>query len=252
MTDRRIIIGAIGGDKQAAASEAFGASVARAGCILLTGGKPQHGGEVKDASMRGAISVEAQGLAARLVGIIPSSVTTWDEIHPRRLILYTGLEHNVRNVINGLTPDVLIVFGGGRGTLAEAAFALAAGKPLFLTFGSTAEALARLRRNFGKFFGEGSPFERDVDVYLRAPVRAYQDAWERPPSTPELKDRLAEFLAKTPDLPAGPDDLVASCRAAVPDTARFTETGFPGLPGDAQAKARFEEIIVRLSEEAPT
>jgi uncharacterized protein (TIGR00725 family) len=247
MIDRGIIIGAIGGDGQESCAAAFGESLARAGCILLTGGRPQRGGEVKDASMTGAVSVEADGLAARLVGIIPSHVTAWDETHPRRLMLYTGLEHNLRNVINGLTPDVLVVFGGSRGTLAEAAFALAAGKPLFLTCGATTETLERLRRNFAKYFGEGSPFDRDIDLYLGAPLRAYQHAWERPPSTRELKDGLAEFLAKEPDLAAGPDDLVASCRAAVPDAARFTNTGFPGLPGDARSKARFEEIILRLS-----
>ena len=52
MYQRRIVIGAIGGDGHKEAAMAFGKAVAEQGCILLTGGKLQEdeseSGEVKD------------------------------------------------------------------------------------------------------------------------------------------------------------------------------------------------------------
>lgn len=112
MAQRRIIIGAIGGDGQKEAAVALGKAVAEAGCILLTGGELRDSDEVKDAAMLGAASTRATGSTPRLVGIIPSNIPKWDESVENALFLRTGLEHNFRNVINGLTPDVLIVFGG--------------------------------------------------------------------------------------------------------------------------------------------
>jgi uncharacterized protein (TIGR00725 family) len=255
MQHRRIIIGAIGGDRQRDAARAFGRAVAQAGCILLTGGRLQDSDEVKDAAMKGAVSIEAESSLARLVGILPTSgiewddsrAPKWDESRARSLFLETGLKHTVRNVINGLTPDALVVFGGSQGTLAEAAFAGVAGKPLFLTNSST--EVQRLRDNFNKYFALDDGPDGPVNEYLCLPVHAYRHAWGRPPpSTIELKAKLIEFLATDPDLEKGPAELVALCIAAVPSTATSGETGFPGLPSDPDAKARFEKIIVQLSQ----
>ncbi|WP_429226013.1 hypothetical protein [Inquilinus ginsengisoli] len=46
--------------------------------------------------------------------------------------------HNVRNVINGWTPGIVVAFTGTRGTLAEIAFARAARKPVISAAGSVA------------------------------------------------------------------------------------------------------------------
>jgi uncharacterized protein (TIGR00725 family) len=194
MNQRRIVIGAIGGDRHKDAAIAFGKAVAEQGCILLTGGKLQESDEVKNAAMTGARSAEATGAVARLVGILPSDKDKelWVATS-RRLFLDTGLTHNIRNVINGLTPDVLVIFGGGGGTLAEAAFAVAANKPMF--FGDLSASRNRLIKNFRKYFVDGANSERDVDLYLRAPLAedAYRDAWNGPLAVDELKSGLDKF-----------------------------------------------------------
>ena len=96
MYQRRIVIGAIGGDGHKEAAMAFGKAVAQQGCILLTGGTLQkyesESNEVKDAAMFGAKSAEITGAVARLIGILPNNegkeiwVTT-----NRHLFLDTGL-----------------------------------------------------------------------------------------------------------------------------------------------------------------
>jgi predicted Rossmann-fold nucleotide-binding protein len=151
MHKRQIIIGAFGGDRQKSVGEEFGAAVARAGYILLTGGDIRDCDEIKNATMIGAARSEDQDrkVVARLIGILPDGPREW--LHPchTRLFLKTGLPHYVRNVINGMTPDVIVAFGGGPGTLAEVAFAKAAGKEVIF-YG----ALKRLNRDLRKYFNK--------------------------------------------------------------------------------------------------
>jgi SLOG cluster4 family len=93
----------------------------RRGWILLTGGQVleraavEPTGAVKDASMLGAHAAAGEG--ARLVGILPAKTVRWRRPSARRLFLDTGLPHNVRNVINGRTPDVVVAFAAARGLL---------------------------------------------------------------------------------------------------------------------------------------
>ncbi|MBR1214657.1 hypothetical protein [Bradyrhizobium sp. JYMT SZCCT0180] len=244
MAQRRIVIGAIGGDRHKDAAMVLGKAVAEHGCILLTGGKLRESGEVKDAAMYGASIAEATGAAARLVGILPSEKNKelWVATS-RRLFLDTGLEHNVRNVINGLTPDALVVFGGGRGTLAETAFAVAANKPMF--FCDLPASRDRLIKNFSKYFVDGENSSTDVDLYLRSPLQAYHDAWKRSLSVDDLKSGLDNFL-KTAPTAIAPDELVKACIAAAKDAARGP-TGFPGLPDHPETKPLFEAVIKRIS-----
>jgi SLOG cluster4 family len=146
--------------------EELGREIARRGWILLTGGQVLERsvvepiGAVKDAamlgadgaereSMRGADTAESErvlgadaaegeghgSVAARLVGILPSRTVQWRRPLARRLFLDTGLPHNVRNAINGLTPDIVIAFGGSQGTLAEIAFAKAASREVIFYAG---------------------------------------------------------------------------------------------------------------------
>jgi uncharacterized protein (TIGR00725 family) len=245
---RRIIIGAIGGDRQKESAMALGKAVVEAGCILLTGGKIQDSDEVKDAAMLGAASAEAGGSVARLVGILPSENIVWDESIIHRLFLQTGRPHNIRNVINGLTPDVLVVFGGSMGTLAEAAFALAARKPLFFCGLPTCAVIGRLLRNFRDCFSDrDGANNEDVDIFLRDPVNAFPNAWNDPPSVAELKEGLANLLTNASNSAVSQTELVASCIAAATNLGPTGQTGFPGLPGDSTAKARFEANIERIS-----
>jgi hypothetical protein len=83
---RRTIIGAIGGDFEDAGPDAlaFGAAVARAGCILLTGGEPSNRREVKSATMQGAVN---SGATARLIGFLPESPLEWRRPSPTQLLI---------------------------------------------------------------------------------------------------------------------------------------------------------------------
>jgi uncharacterized protein (TIGR00725 family) len=243
MKKRRIVIGAIGGNRQTDAAKAFGKTVAEAGCILLTGGKLRNSDEVKDAAMIGAVCAESSGTAARLVGILPSKEIEWEETRNKSLFLATGLTHHVRNVINGLTPDVLIVFGGSKGTLAEAAFAVVANRPLFFA-GPASDVADRLNKNFDKYFRTNG----DVEEYLQKPLNAYLQAWERPPTVEELKSGLDNLLKSARNGTLEPTELVARCKHATAKVDLLGPTGFPGLPNHPNSKSQFEAIIRRISE----
>jgi uncharacterized protein (TIGR00725 family) len=248
VAQRRIIIGAIGGDRQKDAAVALGKAVAQAGCILLTGGELRDSDEVKDAAMLGAASALATGSTPRLVGIIPSDMTEWDESVENALFLRTGLKHNFRNVINGLTPDVLIVFGGSRGTLAEAAFALAVRKPLFFCHLPSYQVSERLLKNFYEYFTNAEGIRNhDVETYLEQPLDVFREVWKSAPSIVQLKKELGDFLIGDSNTIGTAREAVKRCIAAVGDVSLLEKSGFPGLPGDPTAKDRFEEIIKRIS-----
>jgi uncharacterized protein (TIGR00725 family) len=196
---RHIIIGAIGGDKQEKPATDFGEAVARADCILLTGGGNKVSDQVKDASILGAKNAAQKNcVLARFVGILPSDDYRWKQ-EKTSLLLHTGLEHNIRNVINGVTPDVIVVFGGSLGTLAEAAFALAAGKKLLFFSGQDGGGAARLRRNFEKYFKEDSKHQEYIDLYLSHPLRIFPDAWASTPTQEALLSLLWKTLRVAED-----------------------------------------------------
>ena len=244
---RRIIIGAIGGDKQKNPANDFGEAVAFSDCILLTGGGNKITDEVKDASISGVKdAAQKNSTLARYVGILWSNDYRWEQ-EKTSLLLYTGLEHNIRNVINGVTPDVIVVFGGSRGTLAEAAFALAAEKKLFFFSGQNGGGVARLRRNFEKYFIDNSTYQNCVDLYLSDPLRIFPRAWASPPTQETLLSLLAKALENAKDWDGSAEELVQVCLAAVPEKDLLGPTGFPGLPHDPQAKDRFESAILTIS-----
>lgn len=245
---RRVIIGAIGGDRQMSAGLELGKIVTQRGLILLTGGRllPQatveSRGEVKDASMLGAF--EAEPHSARLIGILPtdgSSRPHWEYSEgARQLFLHTGLPHFVRNFINGRTPDVVVAFGGSRGTLAEIAFALKSDRPVIFA----AESLARLRARFQEFFGEPSRITEDRHIYFDEPLNAYREAIGLDCNSINLLEMLTTTLHTASEVVdiAGALDSLTGERAVLDE-----ETGFPGLPGDAESKARFESIVRAIS-----
>jgi uncharacterized protein (TIGR00725 family) len=246
MEERRIIIGAIGGDKQREAAYAFGEAVAASGCILLTGGGDRDDDEVKNASVQGAAAAERSGAIARIVGILPSDQLAWQRF-PHRLLLHTGLKHNLRNVINGVTPDTLVVFGGSRGTLAEAAFAAAAGRDLFYYGGQGGGAVKRLSSNFAVHFGTNNDANAHTEFYLRQPLDAFPRAWHERWTPEALKSLLARLIAQATDWSGTPGGLAERCVAAVRAKGPLGPTGFCGLPGDPGAKQLFETEIRRIS-----
>jgi len=102
--------------------------------------------------------------------MLARTVTPQCDAGRARLFLDTGLSHNIRNVINGRTPDVVVAFGGSQGTLAEVAFAKAAGREAIFYVG-----LERLRQNFEKYVGKESA-HTDRETYFEEPLRTYPEA----------------------------------------------------------------------------
>jgi hypothetical protein len=100
----------------------------------MTGGDPGAQGKgVKDFTLRGAIAAARPGRPAGVVGIIPDgsrSVRLASQGSVHVLSVQTGVSNWERDVLTGTLPDVLIALQGERGTLAEVAYALNAGRPI--------------------------------------------------------------------------------------------------------------------------
>jgi predicted Rossmann-fold nucleotide-binding protein len=248
---RRVVIGVFGGEQESV-GKAFGVEVAKAGFILLTGGDGKTGNlkEVKNATMIGANEAALdRSVVARLIGILPEQpdkvADKWFQpTGKRQLFLKTGLGSEVRNVINGMTPDVAVVFGGGLGTVAEAIFAKAAGKELIFYDGADQEgqnSLDRLKRHLGEF-----EINNKMEKYLLTPLMFYLGG-EIPKDWNEFVKEMRGAMDK------GPTDissLVASVRVASQKVSQATlaaKTGFPGLPGDKVSKEEFEKIVKEIS-----
>ena len=101
-------------------AEAAGRRLAELGAIVVTGGR----GGVMEAACRGAKSA-----GGATVGILPgfdrSDANAYVDV-----ALPTGLGE-MRNGLVARSGDALVAVGGAWGTLAEIAFARAAGKPVF-------------------------------------------------------------------------------------------------------------------------
>lgn len=131
---RRIpVVGVIGGEDRSGCARSVGRELVKNRCVVLTGGCPIDGhNETKHAAMMGALDAEQLGEGtARLIGIMPKNNTQnliFECLTPRQLIIHSGLSSLDRDPINGITPDVLVCFDGGTGTLCELAFGLAFGR----------------------------------------------------------------------------------------------------------------------------
>lgn len=246
MDERRVIIGAIGGANQKVAAQEFGRAVAQAGCILLTGGGARDDGEVKNATVQGALAAQDTSAVARAVGVLPAERVDWEWPSSSHLLLHTGVPHNVRNVINGVTPDVLVVFGGSRGTLAEMGFAAAAGKKLFFYSGHEGGAVARLRKNLARYFGAGCS-SNHTDLYLRQPIAAFPRAWAQSWTAEDMTALIESTLKTASNWQGSVQDLVQCCVNQVCEAGPLGETEFPGLPGCPDARQRFETAIRQIS-----
>jgi hypothetical protein len=230
-------------------SVALGRVIAQREWILLSGGQVlprttvERKGEVKDGSMLGA--AEASPSRARLIGILPArqraEAVRWDYVAGgRRLFLHTGQPHYIRNVINGRTPDMLVVFGGSRGTLAEIAFANACGRPLLFS----SDSLEMLRRKFRKYFGSQRGANADLSMYFDQPLEVYPEAAGPAANVRNLIGLLEQTLSDATEV----EDLAAAVSAVIGGRDwRNEETGFPGLPGESASKLRFEAIVQGIS-----
>jgi uncharacterized protein (TIGR00725 family) len=118
------VVGAATCDEPTAAmARATGEEIARAGAVLLTGGR----GGVMEAAASGAHG--AGGLSIGLLpGIDAAASPPNDQLD---VTLYTGL-HQARGQILVLSADAVVAVGGGWGTLSEIALALKFRVPVVL------------------------------------------------------------------------------------------------------------------------
>jgi hypothetical protein len=199
-------------------------------------------GKVKEGAMLGA-SEECNG-QPRLIGILPSVFFKADYVlGTQRLFLHTGLPHNVRNVLNSWTPDVVVAFGGSSGTLAEIAFASARGTPVIFA----RDSLYRLRSKLEEHFGRLCPQDerrKAVTTYFEEPLKTYPDAAGAASDGENLLFTLAPLLSSAKEetnLPAALGAILDGlCVADKP-------TGFLGVPGWQDARERFETIVAEIS-----
>jgi uncharacterized protein (TIGR00725 family) len=124
LAERAIYVAVIGASNARPAdvehAEAAGRRLAELGAIVVTGGR----GGVMEAACRGT---KAGG--GRTVGILPG----FDRSDGNEFLdvsLPTGLGE-LRNGLIARSADAVVAVGGAWGTLAEIAFARAAGKPVF-------------------------------------------------------------------------------------------------------------------------
>lgn len=127
IVQKRTIVGIMGShrDDDSSIDDArlLGEALAQRGHILLTGG----GTGIMRAASEGAYS--AGGL---VVGILPGDRKTSRPGYPNEFVhipIYTGMG-DARNVINAITPDVIIALSGSYGTLSEIVLALNAATPV--------------------------------------------------------------------------------------------------------------------------
>lgn len=119
-----------GGNEASAAdletARRFGAAIARAGAVLLTGGVGNSAAEVKEQAIDGAVAA-----GGAWVGVENSGTLT----PPRRvrggLVVSPGVGHR-RNFIGAALCDAAIALSGEDGTASEVVFALALGRPVVL------------------------------------------------------------------------------------------------------------------------
>ena len=161
-------------------AERLGWAVAERGCVLVTGATSGY---------PAVVSRAARSRKGLTIGISPAS--TLDE-HVSRYalpedaadtIIYTGFGLKGRNVINIRSSDVVIIFGGGIGTLNELTIAWDEGKVVGVLEGTggvtnQVEAILSLEsRRKDSNIGESSLLQRDANPELL--VDACLQAWHR-------------------------------------------------------------------------
>lgn len=239
----RCIIGVIGGDEshEAPVARRIGEEIAVSGHIVLTGGRPEPTTEVKNATLWGAHQAELNAPAerhvkARMIGILKRGAPNWNPPNPCRLILETGLSSYERDAINGLTPDAMIVFLGGRGTLCELAYAAAAGKPIAFC-GST----AALRTKTEEHISDGV-----LEAVFKEALGKYPYISGKRLLPADLLSALENALSLEPLPNTDPKQIVRTqIERAFESVSTLGRTGFPGLNGETE---RFEMAVQRMEE----
>lgn len=112
------------------AAEALGAAVMRRGAALITGGR----GGVMAAASRGARQARGDAPVPPIVALLPgadrAAANPWAD-----LVLPTALG-DARNAVIVTAAQVVLIVGGGPGTLSEIGLARKAGRPVVVVQGT--------------------------------------------------------------------------------------------------------------------
>lgn len=129
VSQRTALVGVIGGEDRTGCARLLGQELAKSGCALLTGGCPSGSPTLtKNAAILGALDADR---TARFIGVMPNAShghSIIECLSPTQMIIHSGLSSLDRDPINGTTPDVLICFDGGKGTICELAFGILVGR----------------------------------------------------------------------------------------------------------------------------
>lgn len=154
-------------------AERLGAAIASRDCVLITGATT---------GLPDMVSRAARRRGALTIGISPAS----DQREHRErynlptdasdVIIYTGFGLKGRNVINIRSSDIVVIFGGGMGTLNEFTIAYDEGKVIGVLEGSG--GIADRIKDIVSFGGKTAArifFDRDPEPLLDACLRALGD-----------------------------------------------------------------------------
>ncbi|MEW6208287.1 MAG: hypothetical protein AB1631_07960 [Acidobacteriota bacterium] len=116
----------------ASMAEKLGAAIAARGCVLMTGATT---------GLTDMVARAARTRGALTIGISPAAnerehVEKYNLPLTAEVIVYTGFGLKGRNVVNIRSSDVVIIFGGGMGTLNEFTIAYDEGKIIGVLHGS--------------------------------------------------------------------------------------------------------------------
>ena len=242
----------MGGGEQPELAKLIGQRLVEQEAIVLTGGEGNtlERKEAKDLALVGAIEyANKSDTIARLVGVLPC----YDSLRWRRdrrtnvqaLFIETMLSSYQRDLINGVTPDVIIALRGGRGTLAEIAFAKLAGVPVILADSDVflkaklvehAERLKKriipeVREKYDSFNGEdidGATIVKELEQGLNDATNLVRRR--------QLSGGAEVQAAETVELA-----LLRAREAGTPSMRRF-----PGVPGSPDSFERFYAELADL------
>ena len=137
MSGRRPVVGVMGGarvsDQECGLAEELGQRVARAGYVLLCGGRPL--------GIMRAVACGAHAAGGLVIGVLPGVRDDPAEVSDALdVAILTGMG-DARDTINVLSSTVVVACPGGPGTVAEVALALKSGRPVVLLGWDTPAAL---------------------------------------------------------------------------------------------------------------
>ena len=167
----------------------------------------------------------------------PLKRLVWEHSGSRLLLRLTLLSEQ-RDPINAFTPDVLIAYKGGPGTLCELAYAALANKPVFLCDGRSVFKT--------KYDQHNTPPGRLGDV-LKIAHAAYPSLQGKAFTIDVLTSSLQQLLNDAEDCSTcSAAEVVSKALAKLPSDLGMT--GFPGLSNDPTSKATFERIVLEISQ----